>query len=475
MGRPSDLRTVKTWITGAGLVVLLTMVAGCSRGGDAPAALGLTEPPVPASLEGFDPDVARAIQKASEEVRRLPEDIPNWKRLGLVYSANEMYDLAAPCFEQLTLLDPADPRGWYHLGLMRTRIGDAEGSIAALEEAGVLSPGYAPAFWQRGFRLLDAGRLNEAETAFGQAARVDPAGLAPVAGLSRVLISRGDLDAAVEMLEGLLARNPRLPYFHHLLGTAYRQQGEAEKAERELTMGAASVPLWPDPWAQERLQYRVGFHAQLDEATRAMNDGRVDLAIPAMERLRGLRPEDRKLLSRIGMAYLRANQQDKAMEALEQMIELHADSFLAHHDMAAALESVGELERALEHAERAIELNPSHARSFTRKASILVRQKKAVEAASVYARAAELAPDDSGILFQLGEARIRLKQWQQAREALERCVRADPYNGKGHVLVGVASLRSGDPERAAEAFDAATRMGVTPSQAVLDELAAARR
>ncbi len=474
MGRSSGLRTVRMWATAAGLAMLL-LLGGCSGGENATVQPGLTEPPMPASLEGIDPDVARAIRKASEEVRDLPEDVPNWKRLGLVYSANEMYDLAVPCFEQLTLLDPAEPRGWYHLGLMRTRIGDAEGSIAALEEAGVLSPGYAPAFWQRGFRLLDAGRLNEAETAFRQAARVEPSALAPVAGLSRVLISRGDLDGAVKMLESLLALNPRLPYFHHLLGTAYRQQGESEKAERELTMGAASVPLWPDPWSQERLQYRVGFHAQLDEATRAMNDGRVDLAIPAMERLRGLRPDDRKLLSRIGMAYLRANQRDKAMEALDQMIELHADSFLAQHDMAAALESVGELERALGHAERAIELNPSHARSFARKASILVRQERTRDGATAYARAAELAPGDSGILFQLGETWIRLKQWQQARDALERCVLADPYNGKGHVLVGVASMRSGDPDRAAEAFDAATRMGVTPSQAVLDELAAARR
>ena len=65
-------------------------------------------------------------------------------------------------------------------------------------------------------------------------------------GKARVLLKRGEGTAAAEILEQLL-RGRRHPYLYQLLGTAYRQVGDPERARSALARArpGSPPPTWP--------------------------------------------------------------------------------------------------------------------------------------------------------------------------------------------------------------------------------------
>lgn len=426
--------------------------AGCSSPGPP------VEPPRPATLDAIDESLAEEIREALERVELSPADASAWMTLGMVYEANRMFDLALPCYEHVVEMQPDDPRSWYRLALTRGRSGDLEGGVQALERVHALDPSYGPAYWKRGFSLLDAGRLPEAETAFRRALEVDRRDPAAWAGMARVHLKNGDPREAVRLLETVLASQPQRRYFHHLVGIAYREAGEPDEAEKHLQLGRDSVAAWLDPWSLELARYKSGLRWALAEADRARMDGRYDLAIPALLELRKKEPTDQQILATLGKAYVGAGRVEEGLETLLLMIDLHPDNFRAHLDIALAYEQAGRPGPALEHADRALELNPEFAAAHWRRGQILRGTGRFEEAAAALARSVELDPDDTIALTVLGECLIELRRWDEARSHLESAVRVQPDNGYAYLKLGVARMNLGDAAGAREALNEAARI-----------------
>ncbi|MBS1787339.1 MAG: tetratricopeptide repeat protein [Acidobacteria bacterium] len=82
---------------------------------------------------------------------------------------------AAQELERAVSLRPRDHTLWVELGLARDQAGDADGSIAAFQQATRLAPYYAQPRWQLGNALIRVGRYDEAFIELRGAVASDPA------------------------------------------------------------------------------------------------------------------------------------------------------------------------------------------------------------------------------------------------------------------------------------------------------------
>ena len=97
----------------------------------------------------------------------------------------------------------------------------------------------AKAIYKEGFALFVKGAVDEAISRYGDALEVDPKLAIAWNGLSMALAKKGDLEAAVEAAEKLVALEPDDPLSHTNLSRILMQQGKIPEAEdaRALAMG----------------------------------------------------------------------------------------------------------------------------------------------------------------------------------------------------------------------------------------------
>ncbi len=169
----------------------------------------------------------RANFEIAELYHRLADDLMNSERpKKMTADEREQYDLqleeeAALIEDQSIALHEDNAararQGLYDDGvkasftalarLLPARFGKTELPVAFSQDL-ALAPDAAAAY-QRGVQLRDAGKLEEAEAAFGESARLAPASPAPLNELALVQRQRGGFAAAAESYTRALAINPQ--------------------------------------------------------------------------------------------------------------------------------------------------------------------------------------------------------------------------------------------------------------------------
>src|SRR5947209_3043949 len=120
-------RRARAVALGAAVLVGLALAGLLWRRYAAPA-------PPAVSFADVDPEVARAVEAAREEVRRRPYSAAAWGRLGQVLHAHRYQAEADLCFAHAERLDPDDPR-WPYLQGLDLRHDDPEAAVRHLERA----------------------------------------------------------------------------------------------------------------------------------------------------------------------------------------------------------------------------------------------------------------------------------------------------------------------------------------------------
>ena len=421
-------------------LVLLAIVEGC---GTQPELPPLPEPPQ-AGIHLHE-DVAAAIERAREQVLADTRNGDAWLRLGMTYEANGLPQQAAASYEAVVLLLGQNARAWYRLGWTRSQLGEFERAIEALERAATIDPNHAPIAWRRGYWRLEIGDLDGAERDFRLATRLDSSGLAGLTGLARVALQRGDDDDAAELLQDLIARAPREPYFQQLLGKAYLSLGRTEEAQRLLRRGGGrGVPVFFDPWQRGVDDYAAGFAGKRDRALTAIAEGRMDEAVEQLRRLLLERPGDGALSYALAVACMQTGRTAEAIEVLQAGVELNPGHNLLYVAFSDAYRQAGDLDRALEYAERAVELSPARFMTHFRLAGVLEALGRRQEALEAGNRALARDPDNIDGLWWLGNLQSVLGRWRDAAHSYEHLIRLDP-NQPGYWLgLGYARLRLGE-------------------------------
>ncbi len=397
------MRVASSWL----LPAILAIAVGCAPEGP-PETPATPEPPperdasaIPhPPLEGMEPAVARVLEAQRSRVEALLDHdaTPSAElalaigRLGQLYQAHRLVEVAEACYREAHALDPESFDWAYYLGVLSARRGHLDAAVAAFREALELRPDDLPALVRLADLELDRGEIDAAHALYRRATSLDPSLAAAEYGLGRVAAERRDFEQAIEHFDRALELEPRASVIHYHLGQAYRRQGELDRAGVHLEQSGPVKVAIPDPLMSRVNALASGASPYLIQGNTALRDGRLSVAADAFRRATEADPDNAKARQSLATVLTLLRDVDGALEQLEAAARLAPGNAQAQSELGAALAEAGRDERALEHLRRAVELDSGHQKARLNLANTLARLGRFEAAASHYRRLLEIDP-----------------------------------------------------------------------------------
>ena len=382
-----------TWPTGG---------ASCRRGPASIARLSSSTPRTKASSSRWaSPRVHK--QQALATLERHPGDIKSLSKLGYIAWSEQDYDEAIRRFQQVLAIDPRHAAAYVHLGVSYAAQERHAASIAAYREAGRLQPDLATLVTQS-IELVEHRRR----------AAEHPDDPAVQAGLGELYAGDGRSDRAVECFEKVVALAPHRPQGFFTLARHYEAEERDAEALRTYGQGLALEP----GNAQARNNYeKLAIKAALESGKPVALSLGTDQTV-------AIDPQSATSYYQLGLRYLKNDEADAAVGALQQAIALRPDFDAAHLFLGLAYTSLGAHAKA---EARIAARSPSAPRiptPTTISASCTTRSAATVRPSPPTARPSSQAPDYAVAYVNLAASHEALGQTEQAltayRQALQR-------------------------------------------------------
>lgn len=427
-------------------VLAAVVAAGLGLWQWSPWSVAVISPPVVEDAGQLDPLIGRLLQERVAMVRNAPRDVDAWLQLAFAYHAHYLIDEAAPCYRQVIAFEPSHAGAWFHLARIAARRGDHEGAIDLLDRSIAHEASYGPAQWQRGFWLLQLGRLDEAEPSFQRAIELDASDPAGLLGQGRVLVESGRYEEAATLLERVLVTHPRENYTNQLLAAAYRGVGRIADAAAVAARSDGSQRDFPDPWSSEVARHRTGYAAITQRAKALLEVRKPADALSVLEPLRSTHDDDPRVLNLLSSAYASLGRVDDSLAALKRSAEIDPENYVTHFNLSFRYEQTRDIQAALHHVDRAIEIDPKRPDALSHKAKLLIIVQELDEAIAV-TRAAIAAGDTSlQNRITLGQLLDRTGQARQAGVIFQELTAEYPNEPNAHIGLALASASMGDFE-----------------------------
>ena len=412
-------------------------------------------PPEPDDLETLDPLVREVVEQGVEAVSANRHRTDLWRRLGMVYEANAIYGPAASCYERVLDRDESDAAARYRLAMTRHRVGDLDAAIDQMLLAVSVAPEHAPGRWRLGTWLLDVGRVDEAEHHLERAVELDPDDHAAWIGVVRVRLRQQRNEQAVAIIESRrLADGPYGPYAQTLLATAWRQQGDLERAAAV----SLAAPEFRDRSTDEMFRFRTGLHVVRQAAAASLGSGRPEAALPLARQLVDHDPQDIDGLNMLAACHQELGEIERALGVLERALAVAPDDYRTNLNRAT-LELLraptnAQLGPALEYAERAAAARPDSGRALYVRGRLLERLGRRAQAIEVYKSAYTLDAREPDPMLRAGRLELERGLPAEARGTFTTLL-ADHVD-QPEALLGLveAALALGDETRALAILDA---------------------
>jgi tetratricopeptide (TPR) repeat protein len=366
------------------------------------------------STAGLDLAIAALIDKSVAEVRSSPRSGPAWGRLGMVLQTYDFKEDARSCFVEAERLSPQEPRWpWFHALLL---LPDDAG-LPKLRRAVELCHDQPDAPRLKLAQLLaERGELDEAERHFQELLRARPDHAVAWLGVANVSISHGRLEESVGQLNRCLTNEYTAKAACQLLATVQQRLGHTNAADTATRLAATLPPDrdWPNPFAQEAAQYRVGRQALLDRAQQLLRQRRAEEALPVATRL----------------------VTDYA-DAADAWLTLGRVRVLEKDFVAA--------EQALRHC---LQLDPKLVDGHMQLGLALLYQRRNAEAAASFQEALRQKPALAEAHYNLGLARLREGDRAGAIQSLREAIRCDANEVQPRLALADALNKSGQREEA---------------------------
>ena len=412
----SDIRNVRKQMLGLAAVALL--VTGCGP----PADL----PPLPESnTEKLLPAVRAQLDAARGAVRADPQDAQKNGDYALALHAYDHSTAALVMYERARRLAPKDPRWPYYQSAVLERLGDLEGSLAALDSALAMAPDHVDVMAKRGEALFLLGRLDDAETQLRAVTVINPSYPLAQYYLARIAMENRHWEQAVAMFDDLLNRGLDIREVHQNLGIGLRVLGDNGRAREHLELAARDQTLVLesyDPINMVIAKLNMGDQPHLHKAAVYYRQGNLAAA-------------ERELLA---------------------ALDKNPDSLGAHLHLIRVYAEQSDLEASRRHFDRVMELEPTNATAHSSFGLALSNAGRHADSARVFQRAAELDPGDPQIKIALGGALTRQGHYEEALAEFEASLAIAPENRDAKFLRGNALLALDRYEDAVAALEQAT-------------------
>jgi tetratricopeptide (TPR) repeat protein len=379
--------------------------------------------PIPElAFDGAEPRFVERVEASRARLAELDaagvsatERAAAYGDFGRLCLASDLMAAAAAAFQNAAALAPQEHRWAHYLGVARRRAQDLTGAEEALRRAHGLAVDDLATLLRLGDVLLELNRPEEARRFFERAQQAHHPTAFGHYGLGKAAVAAEDWASAAGHFEKALRIDPEASALRRLLGLAYRELGDRERARSELLKGGDRSVAVPDPLIAELDRADTG--ANLSRAVKARRAGRLREAVELYRRAVADEPSNASHRRALGEVLLLRGERDAAL---------------------------GELRRA-------VELDPSHPRGHRQLGNVLLLGGRAPESVAFFRRATELAPGNAGTHLDLGRALAITQQHEEALTEYARAIDLAPAYAQAHALRARSLTRL---ERHAEAADA---------------------
>jgi Flp pilus assembly protein TadD len=189
-------------------------------------------------------DWADADKWTVRAVQMSPSDADAWYSLGRIRYSEQRFSDALYCFEQVLKLSPKSVKAETNLGLTYEAMNQVDAAMAAYRQA-IQWQNQGPGnqlseepLVDLGTVLLHRGNLVEAEDLLKKAAALAPKDSRIHQQLGHLYMQKADYQAAERELQQACGLDPKSSSVHFLLGQAYRHLGKLQEAKAEFDESA---------------------------------------------------------------------------------------------------------------------------------------------------------------------------------------------------------------------------------------------
>lgn len=362
-------------------------------------------------------------------------------------------------------------------------------------------------FLQNGLAAHQAGRLDEARTAYQQALALSPKNPDALHLLGVVLGAQGEVDRGIDLIAKAVRLIPRNPSFLYNLGNLHLQRKGFAEAAKNYRLALTQNPKMADAWGNLGLaESSLNRQTEAREAWRralALNPRHTDNWLRVAESFRDqgllkeaeetyltaathipghvsiirnlaniyslqqrhreavdtcrkaleLAPNNHEVWNNLGIVLQKLNDFQGAVAAFEQSIRLKPDYADAYINMAPALQQLGRFDEAIAASERAIALDPTQINAHTNLASVLQRLNRIDDTIAACERAIATNPTQPDTYTNLGRALLGLNRLDEAIAAFSQARKIDPSNASARKNESMARLRKGELRAGFELYE----------------------
>jgi tetratricopeptide (TPR) repeat protein len=296
------------------------------------------------------------------------------------------------------------------LGTVRAKQGRLDEAESLFTRAVRVDATFIGAHMNLAYLYTLKGSPEKTAAELSEVLRLDPRNADAAYKLARMLCSVRRIEECASVVEGAQRSGALTAPLALLLGDAYVTKGDASKAEESYLLALGSRADDPE--------------ALVSAASASLSAGNARAAGVYLTRARGRVGDAPARLYRFAVVALKVGLYDDARDALERATQLKPDE-------SAYLVALG---------------------------AVWFKKPDLFEAERVFRRALELRPDDAQAQMYLGYTLLKQKKYPEAREWLEKSVRRDASIPETFYYLGLIAQEQNEDARAVEFFTTAVKL-----------------
>ncbi len=397
-----------------------------------------------------EPEGVAAAAKEYEEAARLQPDPRIYYSLGMMYTRLEKNKEAADSWEKYLELDPGNFDVYQRLGMSRAALGDSEAAAAAFEKAKALRPEMGVSYERLAGVYAKTQQYDQAILNYRKALELDANNVQARIGLGEALADARKFKEALAEADAILKLDAKNTFGLDLRARALRDLKQFDQA---LEAAAQLRALSPDPAAADYLRVTIleakrdfaGAAALLEELLKRPRKPADD----ADQRARN----DRVFLLHLGFARGQLNQFAEAAAAFERSLQEGDDPDAANYGyFVEALISAKQYDKALVEVRKARVKYPKEANLAALEAEALRARGDVAGGVAVVEALRAGAPKDVPVLLEVAGFYQKARKLPEAEQALRSARTQDPRNVRVLFALGANLERQKRHDDADQAF-----------------------
>jgi tetratricopeptide (TPR) repeat protein len=288
--------------------------------------------------------------------------------------------------------------------------------------------------------------------------------------LARLLLSGGRIGECVDFIEKTKKSSASTPFLLAVLGDAYLTKGDAERAEEAYLMALnqqgdladALLGLAQTAALKKDARTAAVYLSRANQLAAGSPDllfkfGVVAMKLQVYEEARSALDQATKLAPgqaaywiALGAVWLKRPDVFEAEQAFRRAIALQPDNAQAQMYLGYALLNQKKYPEARFYLEKSIKGDPNTTESFYYLGLIAQEQSEDERAVEFLEKAIKLSPSLIGAHVSLGSVYLRQKNYPRAEQELNLAVKLNPNETKAHYQLALLYARLKDPRRAQE-------------------------